>query len=160
MQFTRLYPRRSGLAVAGLAAAMIIALGVSPASATDPPGPAAAGRVAAGPTVKLEATSPSVTVDTSFQGYVIMDPGIWVASLGSALQFNVQRPSYTKPVTITQILYLPGGRVTARPLPDRKSTRLNSSHVAISYAVFCLKKKKKQKNKMKIKSKKKKKKKK
>src|SRR5215510_16229541 len=29
-------------------------------------------------------------------------------------------------------------------LRDRKSTRLNSSHVAISYAVFCLKKKKKQ----------------
>src|SRR5690625_3329843 len=28
-------------------------------------------------------------------------------------------------------------------LRDRKSTRLNSSHVAISYAVFCLKKKKK-----------------
>src|SRR5690554_7759983 len=27
--------------------------------------------------------------------------------------------------------------------PDRKSTRLNSSHVRISYAVFCLKKKKK-----------------
>src|SRR5690606_42100237 len=27
------------------------------------------------------------------------------------------------------------------PLPDRKSTRLNSSHVKISYAVFCLKKK-------------------
>src|SRR5690625_7915762 len=30
-------------------------------------------------------------------------------------------------------------------LQDRKSTRLNSSHVAISYAVFCLKKKKKNK---------------
>src|SRR5207248_8114865 len=29
---------------------------------------------------------------------------------------------------------------------DRKSTRLNSSHRTISYAVFCLKKKKKQKN--------------
>src|SRR5947209_14893097 len=29
---------------------------------------------------------------------------------------------------------------------DRKSTRLNSSHANISYAVFCLKKKKKQKN--------------
>src|SRR5437868_7179655 len=28
--------------------------------------------------------------------------------------------------------------------PDRKSTRLNSSHVSISYAVFCLKKKNKQ----------------
>src|SRR5690625_6515998 len=39
------------------------------------------------------------------------------------------------------------GGVDARrqqPCPDqdRKSTRLNSSHVAISYAVFCLKKKK------------------
>src|SRR5436305_9306895 len=29
------------------------------------------------------------------------------------------------------------------PVRDRKSTRLNSSHVRISYAVFCLKKKKK-----------------
>src|SRR5437667_3033724 len=29
---------------------------------------------------------------------------------------------------------------------DRKSTRLNSSHITISYAVFCLKKKKKKKN--------------
>src|SRR5690625_7003844 len=31
-----------------------------------------------------------------------------------------------------------------REKPDRKSTRLNSSHVAISYAVFCLKKKNKE----------------
>src|SRR5207249_8433453 len=31
------------------------------------------------------------------------------------------------------------------PWKDRKSTRLNSSHVSISYAVFCLKKKKKKK---------------
>src|SRR5256885_6407627 len=30
------------------------------------------------------------------------------------------------------------------PLTDRKSTRLNSSHLVISYAVFCLKKKKQQ----------------
>src|SRR6516164_7366753 len=30
---------------------------------------------------------------------------------------------------------------TARPTQDRKSTRLNSSHSSISYAVFCLKKK-------------------
>src|SRR5260221_8110320 len=29
----------------------------------------------------------------------------------------------------------------SRDLPDRKSTRLNSSHTVISYAVFCLKKK-------------------
>src|SRR5438309_6242056 len=38
---------------------------------------------------------------------------------------------------------------------DRKSTRLNSSHSSISYAVFCLKKKKKKKKKNKRKNKKK-----
>src|SRR2546430_6152395 len=32
--------------------------------------------------------------------------------------------------------------VMVQQLPDRKSTRLNSSHSQISYAVFCLKKKK------------------
>src|SRR3712207_7515218 len=36
-------------------------------------------------------------------------------------------------------------RVVQERLLDRKSTRLNSSHANISYAVFCLKKKKKQK---------------
>src|SRR5436305_11800319 len=35
------------------------------------------------------------------------------------------------------------GARPARGRADRKSTRLNSSHVRISYAVFCLKKKKK-----------------
>src|SRR2546427_4373008 len=45
---------------------------------------------------------------------------------------------------IFQRCFLPGfplGRVNPRPR-DRKSTRLNSSHSQISYAVFCLKKKK------------------
>src|SRR5256885_12379854 len=42
---------------------------------------------------------------------------------------------------------LPGGsqnllHATQHILADRKSTRLNSSHLVISYAVFCLKKKK------------------
>src|SRR5256885_12255699 len=32
-------------------------------------------------------------------------------------------------------------RLLRRQQPDRKSTRLNSSHLVISYAVFCLKKK-------------------
>src|SRR5690606_41946345 len=38
-----------------------------------------------------------------------------------------------------------GGRMMASHL-DRKSTRLNSSHVKISYAVFCLKQKKPRRN--------------
>src|SRR5256885_16392565 len=32
--------------------------------------------------------------------------------------------------------------ISGERFPDRKSTRLNSSHLVISYAVFCLKKKK------------------
>src|SRR5438034_5584974 len=38
-----------------------------------------------------------------------------------------------------------GRQLRARHRVDRKSTRLNSSHTVISYAVFCLKKKKKKK---------------
>src|SRR5690349_22282190 len=50
-------------------------------------------------------------------------------------------PGRARPVTA------PGVPVPAVALrhEDRKSTRLNSSHVEISYAVFCLKKKKKNK---------------
>src|SRR5262245_62755126 len=36
--------------------------------------------------------------------------------------------------------------IKARSIVDRKSTRLNSSHLGISYAVFCLKKKNKKTN--------------
>src|SRR5690625_6266552 len=43
--------------------------------------------------------------------------------------------------TISLMLLLSGFYLLFSNL-DRKSTRLNSSHVAISYAVFCLKKKK------------------
>src|SRR3712207_7143072 len=39
------------------------------------------------------------------------------------------------------VIYSPDSRAIA--IQDRKSTRLNSSHANISYAVFCLKKKKK-----------------
>src|SRR5256885_10473388 len=44
--------------------------------------------------------------------------------------------------------HFPASRIAAKPSSrrlkalDRKSTRLNSSHLVISYAVFCLKKKK------------------
>src|SRR5437660_6226532 len=42
----------------------------------------------------------------------------------------------------TSWIWMRAGGSAADRLRDRKSTRLNSSHVAISYAVFCLKKKK------------------
>src|SRR5258708_19645537 len=43
---------------------------------------------------------------------------------------------------LVSIYFAGGGRKRSRSRPDRKSTRLNSSHQIISYAVFCLKKKK------------------
>src|SRR3712207_8069878 len=49
---------------------------------------------------------------------------------------------------VLQLVHLPAGhgqRVVGGHAQDRKSTRLNSSHANISYAVFCLKKKKKYK---------------
>src|SRR3712207_8142258 len=46
---------------------------------------------------------------------------------------------------LDRISSLPGveaaGAINLLPIQDRKSTRLNSSHANISYAVFCLKKK-------------------
>src|SRR5436305_5796699 len=46
-------------------------------------------------------------------------------------------PALRQPADIVEMV------VDVRGTGDRKSTRLNSSHVRISYAVFCLKKKKK-----------------
>src|SRR5690625_5497876 len=54
------------------------------------------------------------------------------------LEMNIENVS-------DEVISLPLGKATLITNTDRKSTRLNSSHVAISYAVFCLKKKKKKK---------------
>src|SRR6266851_9302971 len=59
---------------------------------------------------------------------------IYTLSLHDALPISIPRACGEVPAG-----KLPGWR----PRIDRKSTRLNSSHITISYAVFCLKKKKK-----------------
>src|SRR3712207_8067635 len=65
---------------------------------------------------------------------------------------NDMRPGQTLDIdgtlfTITQYQHVKPGKgqafVKTKLKKDRKSTRLNSSHANISYAVFCLKKKKK-----------------
>src|SRR2546422_7593355 len=55
-------------------------------------------------------------------------------SVGHPLSLQLWRRKFLRPP--------PGGTRTAGWPLDRKSTRLNSSHGYISYAVFCLKKKK------------------
>src|SRR5947207_11514311 len=55
-------------------------------------------------------------------------------------------PSACTPSSVHDLTDSPSSRTVHAPHEeDRKSTRLNSSHTVISYAVFCLKKKKKNK---------------
>src|SRR5688572_32847854 len=71
---------------------------------------------------------------------------IYTLSLHDALPISVSgrlRPSRRWAYSIIEV-----SKVSS-PGADRKSTRLNSSHSQISYAVFCLKKKKKKKKKTK-----------
>src|SRR5947207_6450125 len=58
------------------------------------------------------------------------------------LYTNTVVQTFTVRVTVTDSL----GFTTSAATVDRKSTRLNSSHTVISYAVFCLKKKKNKMN--------------
>src|SRR5437868_10530050 len=62
---------------------------------------------------------------------------IYTLSLHDALPISLSRGAGdgAGPRDVADLVRLPDGG-------DRKSTRLNSSHVSISYAVFCLKKKK------------------
>src|SRR5699024_11731122 len=69
-------------------------------------------------------------------------PAIYTLSLHDALPILTISPS-TRPTWTPPMGPFQGISDTAVTSEDRKSTRLNSSHVSISYAVFCLKKKKK-----------------
>src|SRR5437773_9565622 len=77
---------------------------------------------------------------------------LYTLSLHDALTISARRARAGSRAGATARRRAPGNRRSRRPwLPrttscrDRKSTRLNSSHITISYAVFCLKKKKKRK---------------
>src|SRR5699024_12111593 len=67
------------------------------------------------------------------EGYECIVPALLVFRSGGAARISVL--AYDNAIED-----LPAGSTIAHGV-DRKSTRLNSSHVSISYAVFCLKKK-------------------
>src|SRR5690625_6841260 len=75
----------------------------------------------------------------------------YTLSLHDALPISRAYPDQIKNNALREALELTVTKEESEHIPDetvlqgyadRKSTRLNSSHVAISYAVFCLKKKK------------------
>src|SRR5258707_6183960 len=65
---------------------------------------------------------------TLFRSRLFVHARVWIADLREALRQRENREV---------------SGIAVRDLIDRKSTRLNSSHANISYAVFCLKKKEK-----------------
>src|SRR5205085_6427743 len=74
-------------------------------------------------------------------------PAIYTLSLHDALPIYQAAPPARIAVAASQrsrfgVVFIAYLRSSAVRLGDRKSTRLNSSHSQISYAVFCLKKKK------------------
>src|SRR5947208_8294194 len=69
----------------------------------------------------------------------------YAAQLAEFTEIRVKEAESNESITPGTLYICPGGqhlRVTSSGNVDRKSTRLNSSHQIISYAVFCLKKKK------------------
>src|SRR2546426_5688992 len=59
-----------------------------------------------------------------------------VALIGGQLNFSAKDPKEAYGPLVNTLI-----RLVTEDMRDRKSTRLNSSHLVISYAVFCLKKK-------------------
>src|SRR5207249_5862784 len=66
-----------------------------------------------------------------------------VAAVHAAVANRVlERERNRRARRVAELVDVDGDLVQGQADQDRKSTRLNSSHVSISYAVFCLKKKK------------------
>src|SRR5690554_7390227 len=101
-------------------------------------------------------TMKNVNMPQSSQGFTLIEIMVVMVILGllvAVVAPNIMGRSDQAKVTVaeTQLTNISKAldiyRLDNR---DRKSTRLNSSHVRISYAVFCLKKKKKKKKKKQI----------
>lgn len=68
------------------------------------------------PRLALIAAQTTVTQSRS-HGYVSLDPGIWVASLGRDFRIEVRRASYTRPMAAIEVTRGPRGRERRRRLP-------------------------------------------
>src|SRR5256885_8208382 len=70
-----------------------------------------------------------------------MDRDLLAKCLGTIASYSAARDVRLVRLIFCDAAAYDQGYVPAEEIGDRKSTRLNSSHLVISYAVFCLKKK-------------------
>src|SRR5258708_9911811 len=108
----------------------------------DDDGPALAlekrsGRVAEAPVISVIDDDPSVRTATA---RLLRSMGFSVYAFASAQEF-LSSPQLSETSCVIADVQMPGMTGVELQDQDRKSTRLNSSHQIISYAVFCLKKK-------------------
>src|SRR5699024_11591063 len=83
---------------------------------------------------------PTLSYTTLFRSHEC-SPGNWIPGLQTLITHTLKKER-APTLKIDPVNKLePGSKSSLNSLEDRKSTRLNSSHVSISYAVFCLKKK-------------------
>lgn len=83
-------PRRTFASFALVLASLTLLAGIPPAVAADPP------------TVRLFTATTEITVERGRGGFVWIDPGIWVASVGGAFELRATRPDYDTPVALVQ----------------------------------------------------------
>lgn len=107
-----------GRAIPALAAgltALVLATGL--AASAPALGSVPAGRPAAGPRLRLIVAQHRIDLPRHGQR-VVVDPGIWVGALGRALRIDAGRVSYTRPVTISQVITTASGATRTRRMPD------------------------------------------
>src|SRR5699024_11877569 len=104
--------------------------------------------------VTLEKTPPELSADIMDRGIVLSGGGALLKNLSAVISDETEIPVFVaenpldcvaigtgKSLENIQHFRVNSNVSSQRAIEDRKSTRLNSSHVSISYAVFCLKKK-------------------
>src|SRR2546427_9331473 len=82
------------------------------------------------------------STNTPLQALTLMNDVTYLEAARVLAQRMMTEGGATPPARIEFAFRLATARPPSAPKRDRKSTRLNSSHSQISYAVFCLKKKK------------------
>jgi len=102
--------RRTGLAAAVLLGAATIGVtGAASAALGSASRPAATG-----PTIRLLTSQRTIEVALFPKSEVYIDPGFWVASLGSPFQIDVSRASYTSKIRAAEIVRTAHGTISRR----------------------------------------------